>query len=49
MRHSAIPSSLVELAFITNYEEERLLADEDFQDDMAMAIARGIARYFGAE
>ncbi len=49
MRHSAIPSSLVELAFITNYEEERLLADEDFQDNMAMAIARAIARYFGAK
>jgi len=47
MRHSAIPASLVELAFITNYREEQLLADEGFQNDMAMAIARAIGRYFG--
>ena len=46
MRHSAIPASLIELAFITNYEEERLLADEAFQNDMANAIAIALGRFF---
>lgn len=46
MRHSAIPASLVELAFITNYKEEKLLADDSFQNDMAMAIAIALGRYF---
>ncbi len=48
MRHSAMPASLVELAFVTNPEEEALLASADYQQKLAMAIARGIARFFGA-
>lgn len=47
MRHSAMPASLVELAFITNPAEERLLADHDYQQKVAAAIARGIGRFFG--
>ena len=39
---------LVELAFITNYVEGNLLADEDFQDEMAQGIAEGLANYFAA-
>ena len=46
LKHSSVPASLVELAFITNYAEERLLADEGFRGKMAEAIARGISRYF---
>lgn len=46
MRNSAMPASLVELAFITNPAEERLLADAAYQQRLAAAIARGIARYF---
>jgi N-acetylmuramoyl-L-alanine amidase len=41
-----IPSILVETAFISNPEEERRLADEDYQDQMAEAVLRGIKRYF---
>lgn len=41
-----IPSILVETAFISNPEEEKRLADEDYQDEMAEAILRGIKRYF---
>ncbi|MBI4998127.1 MAG: N-acetylmuramoyl-L-alanine amidase [Rhodocyclales bacterium] len=41
-----IPSILVETAFISNPEEEKRLADEDYQDRMAEAILRGIKRYF---
>lgn len=40
-----IPSILVETAFISNPEEERKLADENYQDQMAEAMARGILRY----
>ena len=40
-----IPSILVETAFISNPEEERKLADERYQDQMAEALARGILRY----
>ena len=45
LKHSAMPASLVELAFITNPEEEYLLADNDYQEQLALAIARGIKRY----
>jgi N-acetylmuramoyl-L-alanine amidase len=41
-----IPSILVETAFISNPEEERRLADENYQDKMAQAILKGIKRYF---
>ncbi len=47
LKHSAVPASLVELAFISNYKEEKLLADDAFQSKLAMAIAKGIGRYFG--
>ncbi|MDR3351727.1 MAG: N-acetylmuramoyl-L-alanine amidase [Zoogloeaceae bacterium] len=40
-----IPSILVETAFISNPEEERKLADSNYQDRMAEALARGILRY----
>ena len=46
IRHSAVPASLVELAFITNPREERLLRDSAFQDKIAKAIATAIGRYF---
>ena len=41
-----IPSILVETAFISNPEEEARLTDEDYQEQMAAAILRGIKRYF---
>ncbi|HEY6895921.1 MAG TPA: N-acetylmuramoyl-L-alanine amidase [Rhodocyclaceae bacterium] len=41
-----IPSILVETAFISNPEEEARLLDEDYQDQMADAILKGIKRYF---
>lgn len=41
-----IPSILVETAFISNPEEERKLADEDYQEKMATALFTGIKRYF---
>ncbi len=47
IKHSSMPATLLELAFITNPREERLLADADYQQKLAQAIARGVARYFG--
>jgi N-acetylmuramoyl-L-alanine amidase len=41
-----IPSILVETAFISNPEEEARLTDENYQNQMAEAILRGIKRYF---
>ena len=41
-----IPSILVETAFISNPEEEKRLIDDDYQDQMAGAILKGIKRYF---
>ena len=47
LKHSSIPATLLELAFVTNPEEEQLLADEDYQTSLARAIVEGINRYFG--
>lgn len=41
-----IPSVLVETAFISNPEEERLLKSNDFQDEIAEAMLKGIIDYF---
>jgi len=41
-----IPSVLIETAFISNPEEEAKLLDENYQDQMANAILKGINRYF---
>jgi N-acetylmuramoyl-L-alanine amidase len=43
-----IPSILVETAFISNPEEEAKLKDDDYQDQLANAITKGIKRYFSA-
>ena len=41
-----IPSVLVETAFISNPEEELRLRSDDYQEQLADAIMRGINRYF---
>ena len=41
-----IPSILVETAFISNPEEERLLRSSSHQDKIAQAILTGIRGYF---
>jgi len=41
-----IPSALVEMAFITNKEDERLLNRNEFQEKMAGTLAASIRRYF---
>ncbi len=43
-----IPSVLVETAFISNPQEEQRLRSEDYQEQLADALMRGIQRYFAA-
>jgi N-acetylmuramoyl-L-alanine amidase len=42
-----IPSVLVEAAFISNPEEEKKLVTEQYQNQLADALMRGISAYFG--
>lgn len=46
MTHSKCPASLIELGFITNPREEKLLASEDYQQKLAQAITNAVNRYF---
>ena len=43
-----IPSVLVETAFISNPDEEQRLRSEEYQEQLADALMRGILRYFAA-
>lgn len=46
MTHSQCPASLIELGFITNPREEKLLASGDYQQKLAQAITNAVNRYF---
>jgi len=46
LRAPDIPSTLVEIAYITNNGDERLLNQNDFQEKMAKAIFTSIKKYF---
>lgn len=46
IRHTHMPAQLTEIAYISNPVEEPLLADPQFQKEVAVAIASGVARYF---
>ncbi len=47
VRYTLMPAVLAEAAFITNREEEKLLADQNFRQKAAVAIVAGIMRYLG--
>jgi N-acetylmuramoyl-L-alanine amidase len=42
---AGMPAVLVEIAFISNAEEEKLLTSDAYQSKVAAALVRGIARY----
>jgi len=44
LRETKMPAVLTEMAFISNPEEEKLLASTEFQDKCALAIAKGIGK-----
>ncbi len=46
LRAPDIPSLLVEIAYITNQEDERLLNHSDFQEKMAKVLFSSIKKYF---
>ncbi len=46
LRSPDIPSILVETGFISNHGEERLLASDRYQQQIADAIYRGLRKYF---
>lgn len=46
LRAAKIPSVLIEMAYITNREDERLLNSNQFQDKIAKAIAASVKRFF---
>lgn len=47
LRHTDMPAVLVELGFISNKQEEKLLKTSRTQQDFARRIADGIEKYFG--
>lgn len=47
IRETAMPSALVEIAFITNPAEEKLLFDPFFQQQVAAALRDGLLEFFG--
>jgi N-acetylmuramoyl-L-alanine amidase len=47
LRQSNMPSALVELAFITNIDDSKILKDK--QEELALAVARGILNYLGVK
>ncbi len=49
LRTSVMPSILIETAFVSNGEEEALLASDDFRQRAAEAIAKGIGAYFSGK
>jgi N-acetylmuramoyl-L-alanine amidase len=44
-----IPSALVEVGFLSNPEEAKLLADENYQKMLAASVYQGILRYYAGE
>jgi len=47
LKNTNMPAFLSELAFISNYEEEQLLNDPNFQDNYTDIICKGVCKYFG--
>ena len=46
LKAGSMPSCIVECGFLTNAEEERLLMEADYQQQVALAIADGLDAYF---
>lgn len=42
-----VPQTILEMGFMSNAAEDKLLADDDYQDKMVKGIVNGINNYFG--
>lgn len=49
IKHAQAPAALVEVLFISNPAEEKLLASEAVLDRVALALTRALERYFDGE
>ena len=49
VRNTEMPSALVEVGFIDNPDEEKLLVDPEFQARAAAAVVHGILRFFAEQ
>lgn len=49
LKTATIPAALVEVGFLSNVEEARLLSDQTYQKQMAESIYLGIVRYASGE
>lgn len=47
VRNAQVPSTLVEIGYMTNPQEEKLIKSDSFQQEIAGALAGGIVEYFG--
>ncbi len=48
-REAEMPSVIVEMGFISNAEEEKLLNTPEFRDKMAASLCQGLLNYFQAQ
>lgn len=46
LRESKMPATLIEIGFLSNPTEEKLITDSSYQDKIVLAISRGIEKYF---
>ncbi|HEX9935527.1 MAG TPA: N-acetylmuramoyl-L-alanine amidase, partial [Longimicrobium sp.] len=46
LRGTFMPSVLVEIGFVSNHNEERLLVDENMQASIARQLAESVRSYF---
>jgi len=46
LRNLNVPTVIVECGFLSNREEEKKLADKEYQEKLAQAIKEGIVKYF---
>jgi len=49
IREAQMPSTLVELGFLSNYEEENMIRTESFREKAAEGIFQGIIEYYNAK
>ncbi len=47
LRQTKMPASLVEIGFLSNTKEEKLIIDDEYQNSIVNAIVKGVEKFFG--